>query len=224
MQSKSKAEMRLHVPILPLCSFTYLAQWFKIFGLPVPALSLLVQPPINKATLKPNASPICELDIGAQDVHLGVGFGIKFLIFNSPLSRRLQWSVRWCLLHLLLPHCQLISWKERKLAVAPVETCRLQYCVSSQHCCDGCTAGGLHLRPLVEQCRELSWRSGTGSFVLKHASKIAPLVSECISEKRCLTICQLAWWYKLEHRQDTSRLLLPTVANGYQLPLAWIQA
>ncbi len=43
-----------------------------------------------------NTSLIRELDEGAQDVHSGVGFGIDFYIFNSPLSWCLQQSVRWC--------------------------------------------------------------------------------------------------------------------------------
>ncbi len=51
---------------------------------------------IYEATLKPNASPILELEGDAQDVHEGVGFGIESY-FNSPLPWCLWWLVRWCL-------------------------------------------------------------------------------------------------------------------------------
>ncbi len=61
-----------------------------------------------------------------------------------------------------------------------------------------------------------------GSFVWKVHQKNAPLVSKCTSEKCRLTICRLAWWCKLEHRQDTSPLLLPTRVNGCWVPLAQI--
>jgi hypothetical protein len=38
----------------------------------------------GKAISKPNTSPIRGLAVGAQDVHLGVGFGIEFLYSTLP--------------------------------------------------------------------------------------------------------------------------------------------
>ena len=125
------------------------------------------------------------------------GLGLE-LSFNSILSSPgpFQRSGKYAS-PLIAPHHRPISWKGEKMAVAPTETCRLQYAVSSRHYLGGCAAGGLRMRLLVAQSPGLFKTTGTWALVLQCVTRTALPTSRCNARMCCLTIWQWASWCKL---------------------------